>query len=58
MNIFFLIGTEDCFNLLVVLDNDWSSGVSVALEDMEELTATIQQARESVTQHPWFKGLK
>jgi CRP-like cAMP-binding protein len=52
--ILFLIGPGDGFDLISLLDGEWHDAVATALDDMEVLSTTVQQAREWLTQHPDF----
>lgn len=53
-HILFLIGPGDGFDLISLLDGEWHDAVATALDDMEVLYTTIQQAREWLNQHPNF----
>ncbi len=53
-HILFLIGPGDGFDLISLLDGGWHDAVATALDDMEVLYTTIQQAREWLNQHPDF----
>lgn len=53
-HILFLIGPGDGFDLISLLDGGWHDAVATALDDMEVLFTTIQQAREWLNQHPDF----
>lgn len=53
-HILFLIGPGDGFDLISVLDSEWHDAVATALDDMEVLSTTVQQARAWITQHPEF----
>ena len=53
-HILFLIGPGDGFDLISLLDGEWHDAVATALDDMEVLTTTVQQAREWLNQHPDF----
>ena len=53
-HIMFLIGPGDSFDLISLLDGEWHDAVATALEDMEVLSTTVQQAREWLNQHPDF----
>ena len=53
-HILFLIGPGDAFDLISLLDGDWHDAVAAALDDMEVLSTTVQQAREWLNQHPDF----
>ncbi|MCD6151311.1 MAG: cyclic nucleotide-binding domain-containing protein, partial [Deltaproteobacteria bacterium] len=50
-HILFLIGPGDAFDLISLLDGDWHDAVATALDDMEVLSTTVQQAREWLNQH-------
>ena len=53
-HILFLVGPGDGFDLISLLDDEWHDAVATALDDMEVLSTTIQQAREWINQHPDF----
>ena len=53
-HILFLIGPGDGFDLISLLDGEWHDAVATALDDMEVLSTTVQQAREWLNQHPDF----
>jgi CRP-like cAMP-binding protein len=53
-HILFLLGPGDSFDLISLLDSEWHEAVATALDDMEVLFTTIQQAREWINQHPEF----
>lgn len=53
-HILFLIGPGDGFDLISLLDGQWHDAVATALDDMEVLFTTVQQAREWLNQHPDF----
>ena len=53
-HILFLIGPGDGFDLISLLDGEWHDAVATALDDMEVLFTTVQQAREWLNQHPDF----
>lgn len=53
-HILFLVGPGDGFDLISLLDGDWHNAVATALDDMEVLFTTVQQAREWINQHPDF----
>ena len=53
-HILFLIGPGDGFDLISLLDGGWHDAVATALDDMEVLYTTIQQARKWLNQHPDF----
>ncbi|MEA2116150.1 MAG: Crp/Fnr family transcriptional regulator, partial [Thermodesulfobacteriota bacterium] len=53
-HIMFLIGPGDGFDLISLLDDEWHDAVATALDDMEVLSTTVQQAREWINQHPDF----
>jgi CRP-like cAMP-binding protein len=49
-----LIGPGDGFDLIGLLDGEWHEAVATALDDMEILVTTVQQARAWLNQHPDF----
>jgi len=53
-HILFLIGPGDGFDLISLLDGEWHDATATALDDMELLYTTVQQAREWLNQHPDF----
>lgn len=53
-HILFLIGPGDSFDLISLLDGGWHDAVATALDDMEVLFTTVQQARQWINQHPDF----
>lgn len=53
-HILFLIGPGDGFDLISLLDGEWHDAVATALNDMEVLSTTVQQARAWLNQHPDF----
>jgi CRP-like cAMP-binding protein len=53
-HILFLIGPGDGFDLISLLDGEWHGAVATALDDMEVISTTVQQAREWINQHPDF----
>jgi len=53
-HILFFIGPGDGFDLISLLDDQWHGGVATALEDMEVIFTTVEQAREWINQHPEF----
>ena len=53
-HILFLIGPGDGFDLISLLDGEWHDAVATALDDMEVLSTTVQQARAWLNQHPDF----
>ena len=53
-HILFLIGPGDGFDLISLLDGEWHNAVATALDDMEILVTTVQQAREWMDRHPDF----
>ncbi len=53
-HILFLVGPGDGFDLISLLDGDWHNAVATALDDMEVLFTTVEQAREWINQHPDF----
>lgn len=53
-HILFLIGPGDGFDLISLLDGEWHDAVATALDDMEVLSTTVQQAREWLNQYPDF----
>lgn len=53
-HILFLIGPGDGFDLISLLDGEWHDAVATALDDIEVLSTTVQQAREWLNQHPDF----
>jgi len=53
-HILFLIGPGDGFDLISLLNDEWNNAVVTALEDMEVLFTTVQQARDWLNQHPEF----
>jgi len=53
-HILFLIGPGDGFDLISLLDGEWHDAVATALDDMEVLSTTVQQAKKWINQHPDF----
>ncbi len=53
-HILFLIGPGDGFDLISLLDGEWHNAVATALDDMEVLVTTVNQAKEWINQHPDF----
>ena len=53
-HILFFIGPGDGFDLISLLDDQWHGAVATALEDMEVIFTTVEQAREWINQHPDF----
>ncbi|MBW2185794.1 MAG: Crp/Fnr family transcriptional regulator [Deltaproteobacteria bacterium] len=53
-HILFLLGPGDGFDLISLLDSEWHEAVATALDDMEVLFTTVQQAREWINQHSEF----
>ena len=53
-HILFLIGPGDGFDLISLLDDEWHNAVATALDDMEVLSTSLQQARTWIDQHPDF----
>ena len=53
-HILFLIGPGDGFDLISLLDGEWHNAVATALDDMEVLVTTVEQAKEWINQHPDF----
>ncbi|MBW2690378.1 MAG: Crp/Fnr family transcriptional regulator [Deltaproteobacteria bacterium] len=53
-HILFLLEPGDGFDLISLLDSGWHDAVATALDDMEVLSTTLQQAREWLNQHPDF----
>ena len=53
-HILFLLGPGDGFDLISLLDGEWHAAVATALDDLEVLSTTVQQAREWIDQHPEF----
>ena len=53
-HILFLLGPGDGFDLISLLDSEWHDAVATALDDMEVLSATLQQVREWLNLHPDF----
>ena len=53
-HILYLIGSGDGFDLISLLDDEWHDAVATALEDMELLSASVQQTRNWIAQHPGF----
>lgn len=53
-HILFLIGPGDGFDLISLLDGEWHGAVATALDDMEALSTTLEQARAWINQHPDF----
>ncbi len=53
-HILFLIGSGDGFDLISLLDGEWHDAVATALDDMEVLSTTVQQAKKWINQHPDF----
>lgn len=49
-----LIGAGDCFDLISLLDGEWHNAVATALDDMEVLSTSLQQARTWIDQQPDF----
>jgi len=53
-HILFLLEPGDGFDLISLLDSEWHDAVATALDDLEILSTTLQQAREWLNQHPDF----
>ena len=53
-HILLLLGPGDGFDFISLLDSEWHDAVATALDDMEVLSTTVQQAREWLAQHPDF----
>ncbi len=53
-HVLFLIGPGDGFDLISLLDGEWHGAVATALDDMEALSTTLEQARAWMNQHPDF----
>jgi len=53
-HILFLLGPGDGFDLISLLDGEWHDAIATALDDMEVLCTTVQQAREWLNQNPDF----
>ena len=53
-HILFLLGPGEGFDLISLLDGEWHDAVATALDDLEVLSTTVQQAREWINQHPDF----
>jgi len=53
-HVLFLVGPGDGFDLISLLDGEWHDAVATALDDMEVLSTTVQQARGWLNQHPDF----
>jgi len=53
-HILFLLRPGDGFDLISLLDSEWHDAVATALDDMEVLSTTLQQAREWLNLHPDF----
>ena len=53
-HILFLIGPGDGFDLISLLDCEWHDAVATALDDMEVLSTSVQQARAWLNRHPDF----
>ena len=49
-----MIGPGDGFDLISLLDGQWHEATATALDDMEVLTTTVQQARTWIENHPDF----
>ena len=49
-----LIGPGDGFDLISLLDDEWHDAVATALDDMEVLSTTVQQAKKWINQNPDF----
>jgi len=52
--ILFLLGPGDGFDLISFLDGEWHDAVATALDDMEVISTTVQQAKDWINQHPDF----
>ena len=52
--ILFLIGPGDGFDVISLLDGEWHDAVATALDDLEILSTTLQQAREWINKYPDF----
>ncbi len=53
-HILFLLEPGDGFDLISFLDGLWQEAVATALDDLEVIYTTVQQAREWIDQHPEF----
>ncbi len=53
-HILFLIGPGDGFDLISLLDGEWHDAVATALDDLEVIFTTVEQARKWIDQHPEF----
>lgn len=53
-HILLLLGPGDGFDFISLLDSEWHDTVATALDDMEVLSTTVQQAREWLASHPDF----
>jgi len=53
-HILFLAKPGDGFDLISLLDGEWHEAVATALDDMEVLFTTVQQARDWINQNPDF----
>ena len=53
-HILFLIGPGDSFDLISLLDGQWHEAVATALDDMEVISTSVEQAREWINRHPDF----
>ncbi len=53
-HILYLIGPGDGFDLISLLEGERHDAVATALEDMEVLSASVQQTRNWIARHPDF----
>jgi len=53
-HILFLIGPGDVFDLISLLDGEWHNAVATALDDIQVLSTSLQQARIWIDQQPDF----
>lgn len=53
-HILFFLKPGDGFDLISLLDDEWHDAIATALDDMEVLSVTVQQARTWIDQHPEF----
>ena len=52
--VLFLLGPGDVFNVVSLLDGEEHPAIAIALDDMEVLSTSVEQAREWVERHPDF----
>ncbi len=52
--ILFLIGPGDGFDLISLLDGEWHDAMAIALDDLEVIFTTVEQAQTWIDQHPEF----